>query len=249
MVDWLVDTREPNKPGKNICDELRDLGLTTERQQLEVGDFISYDCDDEIIIVSRKAGDLFTSVFDGHFSDELNRSINLIESLGGGGHLFWLQEGIWTSGYPSGKGGMHYFERSGPKWFRASGNHNGASENVLPNVELSLWAAGIGLVTSFSLHETALMLAAIYNRGQQGWPSKLTSALKRPTLRWSEDSRIQRLMALIPHLNEQVAGQLLHDFGTIGGIIDIAKKNPEKLLETKGFGKKGLANLQNTVFG
>lgn len=247
MVDWLVDTREPNKPGKNICDELRDLGLTTERQQLEVGDFISYDCDDEIIIVSRKAGDLFTSVFDGHFSDELNRSINLIESLGGGGHLFWLQEGIWTSGYPSGKGGMHYFERSGPKWFRASGNHNGASENVLPNVELSLWAAGIGLVTSFSLHETALMLAAIYNRGQQGWPSKLTSALKRPTLRWSEDSRIQRLMALWPHLNEQAATNLIAKFGSIRTIVNLAIEDEKQLLAVDKVGKTGVRNFQEAL--
>ena len=49
MPDWLVDTREPNKPGANISDELHALDMTTDRQQLDVGDFISYDGEGEII--------------------------------------------------------------------------------------------------------------------------------------------------------------------------------------------------------
>ncbi len=249
MVDWIVDTREPNKPESSICQELRDLDLTIERKQLDVGDFISYDCDGEIIIVSRKAGDLFSSIFDGHFSQELQGCINLIESFGGGGRLFYLQEGIWSTAYPSGgSGGMNYFKRSGPKWFRHSDNHNGASENVMSNVQLSLQSAGIHHVTTGSLHETALMLASIYKRGQQGWPSKLTSALRRPSLRWSEDSRVQRLMAVWPHLKEQAAINLINQFGSITAIFDLANHGGEKeLLSVDKVGKIGVKNFQEAI--
>ncbi len=248
MVDWLVDTREPNKPENSICTELRDLGMTIERKMLDVGDFISYDCDDEIIIVSRKAGDLFESIFSGHFSDELNRCINLIESFGGGGKLFWLQEGVWSTAYPSGgKGGMNYFKRSGPQWFRSSDNHNGASENVMGNVQISLQSAGIYFVQTGSLHETALMLASIYKRGQQGWPSKLTSALHRPVLKWSEDSRVQRLMGLWPHLKEQAAINVVAKFGSIPNIINLALEDEKQLLAVDKVGKTGLQNFQEAL--
>ncbi len=248
MPNWLVDTREPNKPGANISDELRALDLTTKREQLDVGDFISYDCDDEIIIVSRKAGDLFDSVFSGHFSDELNRCMNLIESLGGGGKLFWLQEGIWSTAYPSGgAGGMNYFKRTGAQWYRSSDNHSGASENALPNMQLSLQSAGLHYVTTGSLHETALMLAAIYHRGQDGWPSKMTSKLRRPTLHWSSDSKVQRLMALWPHLKERPATALIHQFSSISAVIKLAETDEKILLGIEGIGKTGLHNFQEAI--
>ena len=246
-VDIVVDTREPD----DIIPELKDLGLSVKREMLDVGDYLLHDCDDEVVLVSRKAGDLFTSIFDGHFSDELNRCMKFIESFGGGGKLFWLQEGTWSTSYPKGgTGGMNYFKRSGPKWFRSSDNHSGASENVLPNVELSLWAAGIGLLTAGTLHETALMLRAIHQRGQDGWPSKLTSALKRPVLKWSEDSRVQRLMAIWPHLKEQPAIALIHEFQSVGLILDLARGvggSKNQLLAVRGVGKTGVDNLLEAI--
>ena len=212
-----------------------------------MGDYILHDCDDEVVLVSRKAGDLFASIFDGHFGDELNRCMKYIESFGGGGKLFWLQEGIWSTAYPSGgKGGMNYFKRSGSQWFRST-YHTGASEKALPNVQLSLQSAGIQYVTTGSIHETALMLAAIHQRGQQGWPSKLTSALKRPRLRWSEDSRVQRLMSVWPHLQEQPAIALIHQFHSISAIVRLALNNEKKLLTVKGVGKTGLQNFQEAI--
>ncbi len=143
---------------------------------------------------------------------------------------------------------MNYFKRSGPKWFRHSDNHNGASENVLGNVQLSLQSAGIYFVQTGSLHETALMLASIHKRGQQGWPSKLTSALRRPTLKWSEDSRVQRLMGLWPHLGEQAAINLVGKFGSIPNIINLAIHGGEKeLLAIDKVGKTGLRNFQEAL--
>ena len=244
MPDLLVDDREP----RDIMSELTDLGLTVERTRLSVGDFILYDCDDQIVIVSRKAGDLFSSIFDGHFASELNSCINLIESLGGKGKLFWLQEGIWSTAYPQGgTGGMNYFKRSGPKWFRHSDNHNGASENVLGNVQLSLQAAGIHFVQTGTLHETALMLKSIHRRGMDGWPTKLTSTLKRPVLRWSEDSRVQRLMAVWPHLKEQAAINLVSEFGSVRAIVNLAFDEPKLLLAIDKVGKTGLTNFQEAL--
>jgi len=249
MTDCIVDTREPDA----IIPELEDLGLSVGREMLDVGDYILHDCDDEPVLVSRKAGDLFASIFDGHFSDELNRCIAYIESFGGRGRLIWIQEGVWSTAYPQGgTGGMRYFKRSGPKWFRDSGNHVGSSENVLLNVQLSLQSAGIQFVQTFSLHETALALAAIHKRGQQGWPSKLTSHLRRPQLRWSEDSKVQRLMALWPNLKEQPAIELIHTFVDISTIMMLANNywetdDEKKLLAVKGIGKKGLTNFQEAI--
>lgn len=244
MVDIVVDDREPDA----ILPELKALGLSVKPERLDVSDYFLHDCDDEPVLVSRKAGDLFTSIFDGHFADELNRCMKFIESFGGRGKLFWLQEGTWSTAYPQGgTGGMNYFKRSGPKWFRSGDNHNGASEKVLANVQLSLQSAGIQFVTTGTLHETALMLAAIHKRGQQGWPSKLTSALQRPQLRWSEDSRVQRLMAVWPHLKEQPAIALIHEFGSVYRICSLAIENEKKLLAVRGVGKTGIQNLLEAI--
>ena len=67
-MDIIVDTRETNhKSNAALIPDLINLGLSVSREQLDVGDYILYDREDEIVIVSRKAGDLFTSIFDGHF--------------------------------------------------------------------------------------------------------------------------------------------------------------------------------------
>ena len=251
MVDIVVDTRETNsKSNVSLIPDLEDLGLSVKREMMDVGDYLLHDYNDDPILVSRKAGDLFTSIFDGHFADELNRCMKFIESFGGGGKLFWLQEGIWSTAYPAGgTGGMHYFKRSGPKWFRSSDNHNGASQKVFSNVQLSLTMAGITFLSTGTLHETALMLAAIHERGQQGWPSKLTSSLRRPPLRWSQDSRVQRLMAIWPHLREASATALIHEFSSVYAICSMAMHPSEykKLLAVKGVGKDGLSNFQEAL--
>ncbi len=246
MADITVDTREPVE----LIDELQALGRTTDRQQMDVSDFTMHDVDEALILVSRKAGDLFTSIFSGHFADELNKCMNFIESNGTGGKLFWLQEGAWSTGFPKGgSGGVKYFKRSGPDWFRSSDNsHRGASEKVYGNVQLSLQAAGLWFVQTGTLHETALMLNAIFERGQQGWPSRMTSSLRRPELRWGEDSKVQRLMALWPHLKEQAATGLLYQVGSIGDIVEMALNGEEKaLMSVEGVGKKGIENFKEAI--
>ena len=99
------------------------------------------------------------------------------------------------------------------------------------------------LVTTTSPYESALMIATIYKRAQDGWPTKLTQGLRRPELRWSTDSRVQRLMVLWPHLREATATTLMGEFDTIGAILDVARNDPKRLLAVDGVGKQGLANL------
>ncbi len=246
MADIIVDTREPVA----IIEELEKLGRTVDRQQLDVSDFMMFDVNGSPSLVSRKASDLFQSIFSGHFADELNRCMNFIESFGMGGKLFWLQEGEWSTGYPTGgKGGMKYYKRAGPDYFRSSDNsHRGASEKVYGNVQLSLQAAGLWFVSTGTLHETALMLNAIYERGMQGWPSRMTSALKRPELKWGDDSRAQRLMALWPHLKEASAVTLLDKYTTIGTLVSMMRAGDGKeLLKIEGIGKKGIENFEEAI--
>ncbi len=245
MYDIVVDTREPVE----LIEKLEGMGRTVDRQQITVSDFIFDDGEGEVVLVSRKAGDLYTSIFSGHFADELNKCMNYIESCGRGGKLFWLQEGEWSTQYPGGGSGMRYFKRSGPEWFRSSDNsHRGVSEKVYANVQLSLQAAGIWYVSTGTIHETALMLNSIYLRKNQGWPSRMTSSLKRPELKWGDDSRAQRLMALWPHLKEVSAVSLLDKYTTIGNLVAMMRAGDGKLLlEIKGVGKKGLENFEEAL--
>jgi ERCC4-type nuclease len=245
MPNIIIDDRE--KPIGAIDSELQVLGVSTKRERLDVGDYLLYDNQDQLVLVTRKAADLFTSTFDGHFSDELNRCIEAITSYGGG-RLFWLLEGIWATGYPNGSGGMKYFKRSGIPWFRYAGTDSGTAESAFANMQVSLQSAGVEYVTSSSLHETALLLAAIYQRAQDGWPSKLTQGLARPTLKWSDDTRAQRLMGLWPHLREQVAVELLAEYESIGNILAMVREGDHKrLLQVPGIGKKGLQNLLEVI--
>ena len=236
------DHREPKKP-QNIVTLIDDLGVKAEWETLEVGDYMMFDRDDNMNIVTRKAGDLCQSTFSGHFSDELDHCLELVTDYSDNGKVFFLLEGPWAQ-YGN---GLAHFKRAGD-WFRVGQSHS-CDRSLLPNVELSLQTAGLFVVHTTSLRETAQALVAIYRRGQEGWPTKLARSIKRPQLRWSNDNRVSKLMALCPKLPERVATELLSLHGDIGQIIDMARDDDysDYLLTTKGFGKTLLKNLQESL--
>lgn len=242
----ICDTREPRPNAQypkreNIARLIEERGVGTKWEQLEVGDYLLQDADGYPVVVTRKASDLFESVFSGHFKDEIQKCVNLVNSSGGG-RVFFLLEGPWATG----SGGMGFYRKAGPQYFRRVSAHHPAPA-TLPNLLVSLQSAGIFVVYTTSLPETADALVAIHRRALEGWPTGITKGLKRPELKWSDDSRVARLMALWPNLREDVAVALLERHQTIREVIRLSQEFPEILLQTHGLGAKGLQNLKSVV--
>lgn len=251
----IVDSRETRniKTGRqDILDYLKQENVPVESQQLQVGDYWLYDSAEELVLVSRKAADFTDSLYSGHMADELDRCIELIHSYGGG-KLFFLLEGPWASSFPNSKKGIGHFKRSGESWFRKQ-TSSGSSYKVIPGTQISLQTAGLDLLVTNSVHESAMALVSLWERARAGWPTKLTQGISRPELRWHnkndvEGQKVLRLMALWPHLREEVAFELLRQFGTIGTIIDEVRTEgkPKNLLAIKGVGTTGIENFRSIV--
>ena len=230
-----VDSREP----REFMMDLEEAGIPVQRRMMDVGDFGFNDKDEDLILVTRKATDLFTSVNSGHFQDELDGCMAALHSYGGG-RLFWILEGVWAAGMPSQTGGMAYFKRKGPDWFRketACGN----SPKSLLGMQISVQSAGVQFLWTPDAKATVDMLAALYRRGQEGWPTNLTQRLTKRPLKWSKSSKVQHLMGLWPRLTERQAMALLAEFGTINDVISAARN--ETLGAVKGIGKQSVKNL------
>lgn len=239
------DTREPRpnsaKPkSPDIAKLIQERGVPAEYHMLEVGDY-QMRGRDELVLVTRKSGDLLPSVFSGHFKEEIQKCVNLLKSSGGG-KLFFINEGPWATT----AGGLGHYKKAGPQFFRLSSTHHSAPA-VLPNLQVSLQTAGIFHINTGSIQETADALVAVYQRAQDGWPTNFHKGLKCPELKWSDDSRVARLMALWPHLREETAQLLIERWGGIMSVLEAAERCPEAVLETPGLGKKGLRNLMEVI--
>lgn len=250
----VADSRETrNKDGsQEIVKFLQELQVPVESKQLQVGDYILYDKEELPVLVSRKAADFTDSLYSGHLTDELDRCINFIQSYGGG-HLFFLLEGPWATSNAKHKGGLAHFKRSGQAWFRQHYT-SGGSYKVVPGSQISMQLAGVFLIVTNSVYETALALQSLWERAQANWPTKLTQGIQRPQLRWhnseqADGQKILRLMALWPHLREDVAYRLLEKYGSIAAIIDAARVEgkPKDLLSVEGVGTTGVTNFRSVV--
>lgn len=240
----VIDQREKSSGYTTpafFTETLTKLGVPNEVQTLQVGDYQTFDNEGGLVLVSRKAADLYSSLNDGHFQKELEACVNAVNAIGKG-RVFMHFEGPWTSSYRYGGGGMSYFPRSGNDWFRKT-QHVGNHEKTYAGMQVSAQSAGLFFTWAADAYGTCLTLQSIWERAQEGWPTKLTAGNPRPKLRWSRDSRVANLMGLWPGLNEKVAMALLTKFGSIGNIVGLAYGDPKALLATDGLGKKGLENL------
>ena len=232
-----IDDREPKEMGSLLTT----LGIPNKRERQDTGDFFWLDTDGLPVVVTRKASDLFQSLFSGHFSDELNRCATLINSLGGG-KLIWLIEGPW-SGTMVGSG---HFKKRGINWFKRFGS-TGAHIRTYFHAQASAIAGGVAIVHTTSVKETAEMLAVLYNRSQEGWPSKLAHPLKLPPLQFVDDTRTVRLQGLWPRLPQKEAQTLLTKYGSVGKILEVALHDPQEFKQVKGIGPMLVQNLIGVI--
>ncbi len=244
-MDWhdgiVADTREP----KRIAEYINSIGrVPVESETLDVGDYSMFDKDEGLILVTRKASDLWTSLFSGHLSDEFSRCIELIREHGSG-RLFFLLEGVWASDPRSGAVG--YYTQTSPNWFRRRHTTPGAKARAFMALQISMQTAGIQTIWTGSAFETALALTELYKRASEGWPTDITQGIARPPLRHKSDPRPYRLQALWPHLSKIVATKLIAEWGSVGAVLTVALDNPEELLKTSGVGQKTLDNLEKVL--
>ena len=75
------DDREPRKP-QNITKLIAEAGVDAEFERMDVGDYMMFDKDENLSLVTRKAGDLLQSTFSGHFSAELEGCLEMAHSYG-----------------------------------------------------------------------------------------------------------------------------------------------------------------------
>ncbi len=240
----IIDQREKGSgytTPKFFSDTLKGMGVPVEVQTLQVGDYQCFDNEGGLVLVTRKGSDLYQSLNTGHFQRELDDCVNAVNSFGSG-RVFMHFEGPWATGLRGGGGGMGYFPRSGNDWFR-KGATAGNNAQSYYGMQVSAQSAGLFFTWAPDTYGTCLLLKSIYERAQEGWPTKLTHGSPRPKLRWSNDSRVANLIGLWPGLQEKVAIALLTRFGSVGRILDLARVSPADLLAEKGLGKKGLENL------
>ena len=239
-----IDAREGGQRSieftSRMKERLETMGVPATVETLTVGDYMFYDRDDKLVLITRKGSDYCESIFSGHFREELEHCMNLINSYGEG-YLFFLLEGVWANAIkPS---GLAYFTREGTDKFTMRRTHSTAV-SVHPNTLLSLQSAGAMYLTTGNDFETAGAIAAIYQRAQEGWPTSIGSAITRPELKWSDDSRVKSLMGLWPRLSEGKAIDLLTAFGSIPRIVEIATTTPDDLKQVAGIGPKMVSNLK-----
>lgn len=226
-----VDSREPHI----ISVGLQNDGIPVTRTQLTVGDYSFSDKGGHTVLITRKAADLFSSIFSGHFSSEIQRCMALLHSEGGG-QLWWLQEGAWVGTVE--KGILHPYSQK---------SHN-ASPKLIPSTQISMQVAGLYYLTTASMKESAVAIAALYRRGKAGWPSNLPLRLERAPLKWHRDDkaqRITRLMALWPRLSERSAAALLAKYGSIALIMYTAENADN--MGVPGIGPKMIANFREVI--
>lgn len=244
-----IDNREPigqmgpnNRRKQDIRPYLDKLDAPYEVEQLQVGDYAITDSLDALVLVSRKASDLFTSLYDGHLQDEFERCIQAVQP---DGKVFFLIEGVWAAS--SHQGGMGYFTRAGDSYLRKV-HETGGSIKALPAMLVSLQTAGVFFMPTSDLHETAIALSVIRDRAMRGWPTKLARTSPRPKLQWTRGDdalarRVAALMGLWPRLSERQSLGLIHRFHDVGAIVDIARQEPKVLTGVKGVGAKAVDNL------
>lgn len=242
------DDREPHKP-QNITKLIVEAGGEAEFERMDVGDYMCFDRDENLSLVTRKAGDLLQSTFSGHFSEELEGCMEMAHSYGPESKVFFICEGPWAN-YGA---GLAHFKRRGGDWFKQVASHS-CARTLWPNMQISLQTSGLYMVHTTSLTETAEALVAIYERGMEGWPTKMARSIKRPELKWTDDNRVAKLMALCKNLPEKVATQMLAEWGSIGTIVGYildkdypTNKKFNRLLETDGFGPTLLKNLEASL--
>lgn len=246
-----IDDREKVPPPAVTAGWLQDHGVEAKVDRLTQGDFSFLDGNGGMVLVTRKAKDLFDSVYSKHLNEELEGCIKTVAQYGKGSVWFML-DGIYVPTRFAGKDsqiGVYTTTGRNTEWLHLETERAG-QPTMIAGIAASLWASGIGFLPTTHVPST---LKLLYERGQKvddkgRWPSSISRGVQRPQLKWHSDtSKVARLMALWPRLPERPASLLMAEFGSIREIVRLAKVDEKKLLSIPGVGKTGLTNFKEVL--
>ena len=211
--------------------------VPAEKQRLEVGDYSFIDSEGQLNLITRKSSDLPQSVYSGHFQKEIADMVAVINGVGGG-RLWYIQEGMYTTGWK----GLKYWKYDVNRGWSEAWEHKGDSGTSL-SMEVSLGSIGVSTIHTANLHETIRVLARLYQKGQEGWPTTLTAGIPKRKMSVRRDERLNSLMGFWRGLSEKNAVSLLKTYGDIESIMKVAFTEPNNFLEIKGIGPRAVDKL------
>ena len=239
----LVDDREKQPPPEHTVNYLKNKGVPAEIRRMDVADFQWEDSNGGIVLVTRKASDLFDSLYSHHFAEELSACSKMVTEYGKGSVWFML-DGIYV---PTITGGIGVYTTTGnSEWLHLKTERAG-SPRMIQSIQASLFAVGVGVITTTHVPST---LQTLYERSQKvdsegNWPSTIRRGIQKPVLKWhSDDSKVARLMSLWPRLAERPASKLIEMYGTIPAVI---AASDTELRALPGIGKTGVAKFREVL--
>jgi ERCC4-type nuclease len=243
----LIDDREKKPTPKEIGAALGRMGIESEVTRLGAADYQWQDSEGNLVMVTRKETDLFSSVYSDHLHKEVRQILGVLGELGGGTAWF-LYTGITA---PLRGGGIGVYTPAGDKWLKLRDTQRPKSPRLVEGVQASLQAAGLEVMVTPSV---ANGLATIYERSQQvrdgRWPTGIGRGVETPRMKWhSNTSNVARLCALWPRLQERPASVMLREFGSIANIVAAAQTDDgiKRLLQIEKIGKKGIENFKEVI--
>lgn len=239
----LVDDREKQPPPAHTVDYLKNKGIPAEIRRMDVADFEWEDSNGGIVLVTRKATDLFDSMYSNHLAEELSACARMVTEYGKGS-VWFLLDGIYV---PTMTGNIGVYTTTGnSEWLHLKTERAG-SPRMIQALQASLFAIGVGVITTTHVPST---LQTLYERSQKvdkdgNWPSTIRRGIQKPLLRWhSDDSKIARLMSLWPRLAERPAALLIDTYKSIPAVMAASDK---ELLALPGIGKTGVAKFREVL--
>ena len=244
----LVDDREKKPSPEDTVAALSKMDIPAQIERLGAADYQWQDGEGNLVLVSRKARDLFSSVYSDHLHKELRQCLGVVRDYGGG--TVWFLMSAVTAPL-RGQSGTGVYTPAGDKWFRLRSVEHPKSPRLVEGVFASVQAANVKLMVSTNVPGA---LATIYEHSQQVkdgvWPTGIGKGVEVPEMKWhTPNSNVARLCALWPRLQERPASVMIKEFGSIAEIVALAQTDDgiKRLLKIEGIGKKGVENFKEVI--
>lgn len=230
-VDDREFTQHPN------IDEL--LGVPYIVERMEASDYAFLDRNGEPVGIERCAiGNLMQKIRSGELERQLVKCDQMFS------HVVLLVEGVYDQ--LAGLVATYHKSREGNAMYRSriEGSFRYADVKALM---IRLSELGIELMETSSFETSMILLAVLYK--QRTKPEEEHTLFKkmrkvRLPVKLSTNPAVPMLLALAPRMNERAAVNLIHEYGSVWGVLNA---DPKELIEVKGFGKQGLTNLYRGI--
>ncbi len=231
-----IDDRECQEhPELQTISDIWEIPVTIQR--LDAADYCFLDRDNEPVGIERcEIGNLVQKLASGELENQLERCQDNYQ------HIFLLVEGV----YDKVEELLAVHKGSGRGYFRMRVFPHTRYDYVKA-LEIRLQELGIEYIDTPNFDCSLTTIRTIYN--QRTKPEEEHTLFKKsrvpkiPT-RYTNNPAVPRLMALIPRLSEKTAILLIHQFGSIWGIIHAEES---QILEVEGVGKGTLQKLKENV--